>query len=61
MGIEGHVWGNDLGIHRERELVWFRHAYSRLSEVARDLGFYAAGLKGLKECPVAGFLGSLIS
>ena len=28
----------------ERELVHLRHSYSRLSEIARDLSFDAAGL-----------------
>ena len=58
-----------LGIERQsstlsptlnRELVRLRHAYNRLSEVARDLGFNATGLKGLEDCPIVSFLGSLI-
>ena len=43
----------------ERELVWLRHAYIRLSEVARDLGFDATGLKELKDCPILGYFGFL--
>lgn len=43
----------------ERELVWLRHAYIKLSGVARHLGFDVARLKELKDCPIMGSFGFL--
>ena len=58
LGIERQ--SSTLSPTLERELIRLRHAYNILSEVARDLGFDAARFKGLKDCPIVGFLGSLI-
>ena len=42
LNIERHSCTSSPSV--ERELVHLQHSYSRLNEIARDLGFDAAGL-----------------